>query len=115
MSESKEPKSHRIIKEQGHSKLVEFREGDQPKRVILPAGEDDPSLGIPHGFPFAEALKDKVCEGMAERIEAELHKVGIWTPADISKKPGAAQGAVMSAYGVDYAILLQLAKNYKEV
>jgi len=103
------------LKQQGHSKLVEYQEEGQPKRVILPLNEDDINLGIPHGFPFAEMLKPHVCEPMAERIEAELHRAGIWTPADISKNPGAAQGAVLSAYGVDYAILLQLAKNFKEV
>lgn len=111
---SKKPEV-KTIKTQGYSKLVEFEDKGQPKRVILPAGEDDPTLGIPHGFPFAEALKPHICEGMAERIEAELHRAGIWTPADISKNPGAAQGAVLSAYGVDYAILLQIAKQFKEV
>jgi hypothetical protein len=111
----KEPKAYKLIKQQGHSKLVEFTEGDRPKRAILPVGEDNLEMSIPHGFPFAEALKPHVCEGMAERIEAELHKVGIWTPADIQRNPGAAQGAVLSAYGVDYAILLQLAKQFKEV
>lgn len=110
-----EPKDYRTIKQQGHSKLVEYREGERVKRVILPVDVNDTSLGIPHGFPFAEALKPHVCEGMAERIEAELHKAGIWTPADIAKNPGATQGAVMSAYGIDYAILLQIAKQFKEV
>lgn len=105
----------KTIKQDGHSKLIEHQEAEQIKRVILPVGEDDINLGIPYGFPFAEALKGHVCKGMAERIEAELHRAGIWNPDDISKNPGVAQGAVLSAYGVDYAILLQLAKNFKEV
>lgn len=107
-----EPKVHRVVKEDGHSKLIETTDA---KRVILPVNEDDINLGIPYGFPFAEALKGHVCRGMAERIEAELHKAGIWNPNDISKNPGKAQGAVLSAYGVDYAILLQIAKQFKEV
>ena len=105
----------KTIKKVGHSKLVEFVEGGVTERVTLPLNENNVKLGIPHGFPFAEALKSHVCKGMAERIEAELHKAGIWTPADIIKNPGAAQGAVLSAYGVDYAILIQLAKNFREV
>lgn len=109
----KEPKVHRVVKQTGHSKLVELQEAEQLKRVILPVGEDNIELGIPYGFPFAEALEGHVCAKMAERIEAELHKAGIWTPEDISKNPGKAQGAVLSAYGVDYAILLQIAKNYQ--
>lgn len=103
----------KTIKQQGHSKLIEFKEGKEVKRVILPVEEHDTNLGIPHGFPFAEMLKPHVCEPMAERIEAELHKAGIWTPDDIIKNPGAAQGAVLSAYGVDYAILLRLAKQFQ--
>lgn len=103
----------KTIKQTGHSKLVELQEAEQVKRVILPVNEDNIELGIPYGFPFAEALKGHVCKGMAERIEAELHKAGIWTPEDISKNPGTAQGAVLAAYGVDYAILLQIAKNYQ--
>lgn len=104
----------RRIKKDGKSQLIEYVEADELKRVILPLNESDVALGIPYGFPFAEALKGKVCEGIAERLETELHKAGIWTPNDIIKNPGKAQGAVLSAYGVDYAILLQLARKYKE-
>jgi hypothetical protein len=103
----------KIIRQDGHSKLVEFTEADQLKRVILPIGEHDLDLGIPYGFPFAETLKPYVCEPMAERIEAELHKAGVWTAEDATNNPGAVQGAVLSAYGVDYAILLQLAKQFQ--
>ena len=105
----------KTIRKDGKSKLVEFKEGDNPQRVVLPTAEEDTNLGIPYGFPFAEALTEKIGERMAGLIEAELHKAGIWTPADIMKNPGAAQGAVLSAYGVDYAILLQIAKQFKEV
>lgn len=103
----------KIIRQDGHSKLVQYTDAGKVYRVTLPIEENDVSLGIPYGFPFAEALKEKVCEGMAERIEEELHKAGIWLVSDISKKPGAAQGAVLAAYGVDLAILIQLAKQYQ--
>lgn len=105
----------KIIKQDGHSKLIEYREADEVKRVVLPINEHDLSLGIPYGFPFAEMLKPHVCEPMAERIEVKLHNAGIWTAEDATNNPGTVQGAVLSAYGVDYAILLQLAKQFKEV
>lgn len=103
----------KTIKQDGHSKLVEFEEGGQTRRAILPVGEEDLEMSIPHGFPFAEAIKDKVCEGMAQRIEAELHRRNLWTLEDVMKNPGTAQGAVLAAYGVDYAILIQLSKQFQ--
>lgn len=105
----------KTIKQQGHSQLVEYQEGDTVKRVILPTGEDNVDLGIPHGFPFADLLKDKVCKGMAQRIEDELHRRNIWTAKDVLKNPAGVQGAVLAAYSIDYSFILQLAKNHKEV
>lgn len=105
----------KIIKKDGHSQLVEYQEKGKTKRVILPRGEDDVNLGIPHGFPFADVLKDKVCKGMAERIEDELHKAGIWTAKDALSNPAGVQGAILSAYAIDYSFILQVAKNHKEV
>lgn len=104
----------KIIKKDGHSQLVEYQEGGSIKRVILPLGEDDVNLGIPHGFPFADLLKEKVCEGMAQRIEDELHRAGIWTAKDALAKPAAIQGAILAAYAIDYSFILQLAKTQKE-
>lgn len=101
----------KTIKQDKHSKLVEYQENDTIKRVILPVNEDDTNMGIPYGLPFADLLKDHVCEEMAERIEVELHRAGIWTAQDALKNPAAVQGALLAAYAIDYSFILQLAKK----
>lgn len=103
----------KTITNSGHSQLIEWTDDTgKLRRGVLPVGETGTALAIPHGLPFAEILAPHVCEGMAERIEERLHQVGIWTSDDLRNKPEAALGAVQAAYGVDLAILLQLARNY---
>lgn len=101
----------KTIKQQGHSKLIEYEEDNQVKRVVLPVNEDNPNLGIPHGLPFADLLSSQVCEEMARRIENELHRSNIWTAQDILKNPATVQGAILAAYAIDYSFILQLAKK----
>ena len=101
----------KTIKQQGYSKLVEYEEDNKIKRVVLPTDEDNPDLGIPHGLPFADLLQGHVCEGMAQRIEDELHRSNIWTAQDVLKNPATVQGAILAAYAIDYSFILQLAKK----
>lgn len=101
----------KTIKTQGHSKLIEYEEDNKVKRIVLPVNEDDLNLGIPHGLPFADLLSSHVCEGMAERIETELHRSNIWTAQDVLKNPAVVQGAILAAYAIDYSFILQLAKK----
>lgn len=101
----------RIIKTEGHSKLVEYQEEGKPKRVILPVNEHDTNLGIPYGYDFANSLKDFVCSDMAQRIENELHRTNLWTLSDILNNPAKVQGAILAAYAIDYSFILQLAKK----
>lgn len=79
----------KIITTQGNSKLVEYQENGNTKRVTLPLDENDTSLGVPYGVPISLLLqKDGMSKYDADRIEQRLHNEGVWIEQDIKDKPG---------------------------
>ena len=105
----------KTIKIQGKSKVVEYKEGGEIKRCVLPLDVEDIRLGAPYGLPFQMLLlKANVDERMAQKIERELHKRNIWTVEDLQSNPNAALSAIQAAYSLDVQKLLNLAKKFSQ-
>jgi hypothetical protein len=72
----------------------------------------DPNAGIPYGMdwtrvgPFGVTPVD---------IDRELKRRGIWNIEDLRARPNEVIGALMSAYGMDLARLLQWAKEFERM
>ena len=85
----------RIVKREGQIKVIEFEEGKELIRRVLPAESDNADLGAPYGIPFAIVLKEHgVCDAMAKKIEQELHRRNIWTAEDLQNNHNAALSAI---------------------
>jgi len=69
------------------------------------------SASIPYGVDWEFHLEGVVGNVTSASIAEEFHKVGLWTAEDIMKNPGKVQGALQSAYGLDYAGVINIAKN----
>ena len=104
-----------IVKREGGTAVVEWREGDTPFRATLPLVElaiapdgrtaecVHPEWGIPYGEDFAALITPSASP---ESIDRELKRAGIWTAEDLHGNPNGAAGAIQRAYGVDLAGLL---------
>lgn len=72
----------------------------------------DPNAGVPYGMdwtrvgPFGVTPVD---------IDRELKRRGIWSIDDLRARPNEVIGALMSAYGMDLARLLQWAKEFERM
>jgi len=91
----------KIIKTEGSAKIVEHKNN----RFILPVDSNDLALAIPYGLPWEEFVKHPA-------IPEKLRQAGIYTLADLIKRPEAALGAIQAAYGQDLQTLIILARNY---
>lgn len=108
----------RVIRRRGESALVEWLDGDQQNRVMIPVtavvdglvADDVLSAGVPYGVPWAELVQ---LTATAEKIQAELYRVGVWTVDDLRRNPQLALGAVQRIYGVDLSALMRAAKEYE--
>lgn len=131
MSDDKpEPKKkQRLIKEvpvkvvplRGDAVVVEWQEDDVLKRATVPPGaliadgdqhrvtDDVLFKGIPYGVPWADLI---TLAATPEAIEAELHRVGIWTVDDLRGNTAVAVSALQRIYKVDLAALLQAATRF---
>lgn len=106
----------KIIQHQGHSALVEYLSGKKIKRVTIPAnvihGEQvskyNLNLGIPYGVDWARRINLKASP---QKLEDELHRVGIWTADDALQNANKLLGAIQATYAVDLSTLLRIAKN----
>ena len=85
----------KIIRRTGASAVVEFLDGDMPMRVVIPkdAIEDGHvpvdviRAGTPQGDDFGLLVQIAVD---LDSYNRELRRAGIWTVADMSKKPNLA-------------------------
>jgi hypothetical protein len=91
----------KTIKTEGNAKIVE----ENNNRFILPVGSDDLAMAIPYGLPWEEFVNHPA-------IPEKLRQAGIYTFADLIKRPEAALGAIQAAYGMDLQQLIILARNY---
>ena len=106
-----------LITRQGQAAVVQWVEGADARRAIVPleslrelplGGEwdcDDPEAGIPYGAPWAQLIEPTA----PDRLEAELHRVGIWTARDALEHVPAVEGALRAALGADLQTILATA------
>lgn len=81
------------VAQKGKSVLVEWTASDGLKRAFIPADQVegdavDPEVlgqGIPYGVPWAELVDTS--GATPENFQAEMHRNGIWTAADLEAKP----------------------------
>jgi hypothetical protein len=105
----------KIIQHQGHSALVEYIEGGKTKRVTIPATaiKDEQvskyklDMGIPYGVPWSQIR----LSASPEKLEQELHRVGIWTAEDALNNAQKVLGAIQATYTVDLSKIMAIAKH----
>lgn len=125
-AEPVEKKAVQTIQKVGTDRLlVQWVEVDgQPRRAVLNRdrvsqipGEAstvnvsaaDLANADPHGLPWERLIE---LHASPESIAAELRRAGIWTLEDLRRNPGAALGAIQTAYHLDYQTLLGLASEH---
>ena len=111
----------KVMKIDKKAALVEYRDDNGVKqRCLIPeeslkngnvVRDELLSASIPYGVDWEYQLDGVVGKVTSEIIAEEFHKVGLWTADDIMKNPAAVQGALMSAYGIDYSGIINIAKN----
>lgn len=95
-----------ITRSQG-LRLVEWLDGDKPKRawvtpdmVVDDTGKlatiEHPAGGIPYGVDWSEFTSGQV---KTDLIETRLHQAGIWTVEDLQQQVKVAQGIIQAAAG----------------
>lgn len=92
----------------------EFKRGFIPSELIVDGMVDQEVLeaALPYGFELESIgldIPDK--QTILKKLEAELHKSGIWTAADIMDQPGNVQSAIHQAVGATLAALLTWASK----
>lgn len=71
----------------------------------------NPEQGVPYGVDFVHAFSPSVT---SKDICRELRRRGLWTSTDMVKNPNLIMGAIQSAYGLDFARVIQLAQEYEK-
>jgi len=107
------------VEKQGQAVVVEWQEGKEPRRCILPkrlviAHKGNLSAevlkrGIPYGMDWAELLVGMITPTPAD-VERELHKIGIWTEAQLRANMAGARRAVDAACS---GVLIKLIRGAK--
>lgn len=105
----------KVIRQEGPANLVEWLEGDHLKRVVVPveAVLDGPKVdraeldkGIEYGSDWTSV------PGVDDRLVQELHRIGVWTKADLLAKSHLVRKAVQQAYVVPLVqALIEFAKE----
>lgn len=71
---------------------------------------ENPEQGIPYGVDITHVLHPSVT---AHDISRELRKRGLWTASDMQRNPQQIMGALQQAYGVDFAQVVAIARQYE--
>ena len=107
-----------VIKASDKSSLVEFIKDGNIQRVYIPSHmiddgmvEDETlEIGIPYGIPWETLLTPSATPASLAKA---LRSAGIWTLEDVQRKPSEVSGALQTAYGIDRAMLLEVARNFE--
>lgn len=104
----------KLLRREGHSALVEWFDGVEVRRGIIPVRLVDSGYvereELERAIPYGEAWEELVeLKATPELLARELRKVGIWTVEDLRQRPNEALAALMATYKVDYHILLKSA------
>lgn len=95
-----------MVEENGYRYIVPVEEQGNLEAVLR---------GIPYGLPWEEIIEGVGLRATPQSIAAALRQRGIYTAQDLRANIAAAQGAIMSAYGLDLSALLIAVKQYEEV
>lgn len=114
------PVAVKIVARKGKSVLVEWPEGDDLRRGFIPVDKldgqtvDPGVLGkaIPYGVPWAE-LVDMSAATPAD-FQAEMHRHGIWTRADLEAKPKVLRTILFNITGINLGALHGAAKKHEQ-
>lgn len=112
----------KVITRQNGLRLVEWLDGDKPKRawvtpdmVIDDTGKtaiiEHPAGGIPYGVDWREFTTGQVNTAF---IETRLKQTGIWTVEDLLARPKEALGVIQAAAGDVLQELLTNARAYQK-
>jgi len=90
----------KVVRRTGAGSLVEYLDGDMPKRVVIPtskvkdgrADEDVVKAGVPVGLDWAAVVEEAVLSTIYMRA---LRTAGFWTLEDIRAKPNQVASVLM--------------------
>lgn len=98
--------------------LIEWQDdglhrGTIPEELVDGERVDDAclSLAIPYGVDFEAGLDGRLQPVTPKVISDALHDAGIWTYEDMARNPGKVQGVLMTVYGIDFQLLIQIAQQ----
>lgn len=112
-----------IIREENGMALVEWLDDDKvPQRNSVKASSllnregnsaqvAKPEQGLYYGVDFVRTLRPSVT---SKDITRELRLRGLWTAADVQKHPSDVMSALQSAYGLDMAQVIVIARDYEK-
>lgn len=108
-----------VIARKGKSALVEWGAGDGLKRAFVPADlvEGDAvnpevlAQGIPYGVPWAELVDTS--GATPANFQAEMHRNGIWTVADLEAKPKILHKILPIITGINLGALRGAARKHE--
>lgn len=109
-----------IVKSGNGKILVEWLVDGVPHRGVVPSevvienkiNDELLPLAIPYGVDWAFVLEGAMNTLTPTDIANALWKHGVWTLQDLQRNPQVVRGALLSAYGVDYQLLLKLADQF---
>lgn len=110
----------KLIRRQNQAALVEWVDEDgRTQRCVIPAemiqdgqaADDTLAAGTPYGLPWANLV---TLSASPADVEAELHRMNIWTGDDLRANTAGAVAALQRVYGVDLGQLLQAATRYEK-
>jgi hypothetical protein len=114
-----------VIRRKGAAALVEYHDYESnPVRVsvleesieLSPDGTEgmidpqDLSRGIEYGIPWEFRLRTK--QMTSQEMSNALHRNGIWTSDDVTRKPDAVRGALLEVLRQTLSDINQIAKEF---
>ena len=107
-----------VIKADKETATVEYILKGRVFRKLIPSDKlkgnkvsaDELELGVDYGVPWASELNMKATP---QRVENNLHRMGIWTSDDAFSHPDIVMGAIQAAYGVELASIFAAATKYR--
>ena len=111
----------KVIYSERKAVLVEYIDDDGNKqRCIIPeeslengntVRDELLSASIPYGVDWEFHLEGAIGKITPGMIAEEFHKANLWTAEDVLYNPKKVEGILRRVYGLDYAGVINIAKN----
>jgi hypothetical protein len=108
-----------VIKQHNGSSLIEWLDSDIHRGIVPDTllngdqiNDEYLSMAIPYGIDWAFALEGVYRTVTINDFVQSLHNHGIWTAEDARRNPNVVQGAILSAYGITFQILMKVAEDF---